>query len=68
MIDTLVEVSRTADLKRISRALSKAGAHVYASPRASTTGFIRIEVPAANLNDAAEVDDVLYIETDDRFY
>jgi hypothetical protein len=68
IIDTLVEVSRSANLDRLARALKKTGAHVYAS-RASTTGFIRVEVPANHLNDAAEVsDDVLYIETDDRFY
>lgn len=68
IVDSLVEVARTADLQRVSRALRRAGAQVYASAVASTTGFIRVEIAADHLNALANVSDVLYVEADDRFY
>ena len=70
IVDSLVGFTRTADLRRLSRDLRKAGAQeVYVSPLASTTGFIRVEVPADHLNALADVsDDVVYVEADDSLY
>jgi hypothetical protein len=66
IVDSLVEVAGSADLRNVTRALRKVGAHVFASAIASTTGFIRVEVAADHLNAVAGVSDVIYVEADDR--
>lgn len=67
VVESLVEIVRSTDLRRISRTLRKFGANVYGAGAASTTGFLRVEVPADHLDDLAQISDVLYIEADDRY-
>jgi hypothetical protein len=67
IVESLVEIEKTADVRSVARALRKIGAHVYASAGASTTGFIRVDVAADHLNDVADVSHVLYVEADGRY-
>jgi hypothetical protein len=66
VVEGLVEISRSADPRRVKRDLERAGAQVFGLSR--NTGYVRVEIPGDHLDALTKVSDVLYVEAEDLLH